>query len=92
MSEHYWQPWELALVDEGASPREIVEKTGRTLGSVYQARFRRRAANLNPPAWEPWEDELVRRGTPAFEVARVTGRTVDAVRARKGALKKRGLL
>lgn len=92
MTDWAWQPWELALVDEGESPAEIVRKTGRTLGGVYQMRFRRGAQKLNPPRWEPWEDELLRRGAPALEVARATGRGVDAVRTRKYTLRKRGLL
>ena len=87
-----WEPWELELVDGGASPAYIAKKTGRTLGSVYEARKRRRAPRIAAPAWEPWEDGLLRDGKPGREVARATGRTVEAVRTRKRCLKKRGLL
>jgi hypothetical protein len=87
-----WEPWELELVDGGASPAYIAEKTGRTLASVYEARKRRRAPRIAAPAWEPWEDGLLRDGKPGREVARATGRTVEAVRTRKHYLKKRGLL
>lgn len=92
MSNWYWEPWELAMVDAGESPALIAKKTGRTLGSVYAARNRRGASSLVAPAWEPWEVEMLRGGTPASEVARATGRTADAVRTKKHELKKGGLL